>query len=457
MKIPIKPLCEEKRIREDGTAVLYFQWFHDGVHRIFLNTGITIPPKFWNKKTEAVMDTLPSSYGTPEKLNAEVDRQLHIAKDLIRLAKNQKVHKLGAYVKRNYRPDLDLPALALADFQLKTSYIPENEGVTEGFFKELDDYVKSKSKWVKKAMLTVYGNMIGHYKAFEEYRKESITFSSFDYQFYEDFRDFLTFEYPIPRKKNPVQGLRINTIGKTIKQFRIFIRDKIRRKSIPAMDLSAYKIPEEETDAIYLTYEEIGKIYHLDLSECPELEPYRRWFVLACLTGLRFSDFSALRPEDLQQDMLYKKQEKSEHWVVIPLRKEAKDIFTEHFKTELPAICNSDFNKKIKDLARMAGICQTVKFSYKKGNKMIQEIKPKWAWITSHTARRSFCTNEFLKGTPVYLIMRISGHRKEKDFYKYIRITPEEAAQKIKVLWMERDDMEVFKNPLKRVINMHGA
>jgi len=73
-------------------------------------------------------------------------------------------------------------------------------------------------------------------------------------------------------------------------------------------------------------------LYNLDLSDHPELEPICRWFVLACLTGLRFSDFSALRPEDLQQDMLYKKQQKSEHWVVIPLRKEAKEIFTEQFK-----------------------------------------------------------------------------------------------------------------------------
>jgi|GEM_PF-6018832 len=53
--------------------------------------------------------------------------------------------------------------------------------------------------------------------------------------------------------------------------------------------------------------------------------------------------------------------------------------------------------------------------------------------------------------------MKISGHKREKDFYKYIRITPEAAAQKIKKLWMERDDMEVFKNPLKRAINMQVA
>ena len=72
-------------------------------------------------------------------------------------------------------------------------------------------------------------------------------------------------------------------------------------------------------------------------------------------------------------------------------------------------------------------------------------MKSKYAWITSHTCRRSFCTNEFLAGTPVELIMKISGHKSIKDFYKYIRITPEEAAQKIKELWQQRGQIEVLK------------
>jgi len=40
--------------------------------------------------------------------------------------------------------------------------------------------------------------------------------------------------------------------------------------------------------------------------------------------------------------------------------------------------------------------------------------------------------------------MKISGHKSVKDFYKYIRITPEEAGQKIKELWQQRGEMELF-------------
>ena len=83
--------------------------------------------------------------------------------------------------------------------------------------------------------------------------------------------------------------------------------------------------------------------------------------------------------------------------------------------------------------------------STSKGNKDIVVVRPKYAWVTSHTCRRSFCTNEFLAGTPVDLIMKISGHKSLRDFYKYIRITPEEAGQKIKDIWQTRGDMNLIK------------
>jgi integrase len=137
--------------------------------------------------------------------------------------------------------------------------------------------------------------------------------------------------------------------------------------------------------------------------------------------------------------------------VVIPLRQEAKEIFTEQFKESIPQLSNSDFNEKIKIIGKLASIIQPIKFTYKKGNRVIEISKAKCDWITSHTARRSFCTNEFLAGTPVKLIMQISGHKNEKDFYRYIRIRPEEAAEIVKKIWMERNGMHAFVKGLEKV------
>lgn len=266
--------------------------------------------------------------------------------------------------------------------------------------------------------------------------------------------DFLTYEYQQTRRKRVTKGLKLATIGKTIKQLRIFVKDRVRRKIIAPIDLSDFKILDEASDAIYLSRKEINQIYCTDLSEYPYLVLYRDLFVLGCLTGLRFSDYSIIKPEDIRDGMLYKKQGKSDHWVVIPLMDKAREILINRFGKKVPIVSNPDFNVNIKEIGRLAGIKEMIKFSYKKGNKDIEIIKPKHCWITSHTCRRSFCTNEFLAGTPVELIMKISGHKSLRDFYKYIRITPEEAGRKIKEIWQQRNDFEVIDSTCIRHIDI---
>jgi len=114
----------------------------------------------------------------------------------------------------------------------------------------------------------------------------------------------------------------------------------VKRKIIAPIDLIDFKIPEEECDAIYLSHQEIATVYQTDLSAHLHLIEYCDLFVLGCLTGLRFSDFSTLKPEDLQRDMLYKSKRSRITGVIIPLREEAKHIFTRQFKELIPALTN---------------------------------------------------------------------------------------------------------------------
>jgi len=74
---------------------------------------------------------------------------------------------------------------------------------------------------------------------------------------------------------------------------------------------------------------------------------------------------------------------------------------------------------------------------------MIEEIRPKYAWVTSHTCRRSFCTNEFLDGTPITLVMAISGHKTEKAFRKYIKADALEKALMIQKIWKDRPSWQL--------------
>lgn len=106
----------------------------------------------------------------------------------------------------------------------------------------------------------------------------------------------------------------------------------------------------------------------------------------------------------MRNGMLYKKTEKKDSWVVIPLRQEAHEIFIRHFKDGIPKISNIKFNKYIKIIAAIAGITELITFSYKRGNKDIVQTKSKAQLVTSHTCRWSFTTNEYLNGVEVNLI-----------------------------------------------------
>jgi hypothetical protein len=54
------------------------------------------------------------------------------------------------------------------------------------------------------------------------------------------------------------------------------------------------------------------------------------------------------------------------------------------------------------------------------------------------------------KGLNVRDIMSIKGHKTEKSFYKYIRQTPKENAERVKIIWKERED-SLSNNQLKIV------
>nr|WP_076381010.1 phage integrase SAM-like domain-containing protein [Filimonas lacunae] len=453
--LPVKAICD-RRARKDGTNPICIQYCYRTDQRTVLNTEIYVPMKYWHKRLCRITAELPPEYGSYEALNTRIKKQMRAVEDLIDFATEQNIHPLE-FVKAAYKPDIDtkiLDATTLLAAKEEAVKPDKNQDKPKpvnplDIYYQINDYIKSKEKKTCKDMPRIYANMRDHLKEFEQFRKKPITFSCLDLTFYEEFVDFLTYDYVHKRRKTQIVGLKVNTVGKTIKQFRTFLRNRMRKRIIPPIDMEGWTILEEEVDAIYFSEEEIRKITDVDLSNFPELIDDRNDTVLGCLTGLRFSDFSKLDVYDLRDDMLHKKQQKSEHWVVIPLRPEALTILQERFNKGIVTSDNGEFNKNIKLITKLAGICDLVKHSHKKLNKNVVEVKPKYAWATSHTCRRSFCTNEFLAGTPVELIMKISGHKSVKDFYKYIRISPEEAGRKIKEIWKLREQLIVSSSNTK--------
>ncbi|MFT3749051.1 MAG: phage integrase SAM-like domain-containing protein [Agriterribacter sp.] len=369
---------------------------------------------------------MPTEYGMVEELETVLSDKLRKAEDMINYAIR---HKKGCPLKFLR---INFP---LSDkWQIEQMTVNKN---TQDVYFNIDCYIQEREAEVKQCTLNVIRTMKIHLMKFEEYRNKPITFDSFDFEFYFEFIRYLTHEYPQMRKKQVIKGLKVNTLGKTIKWLKTFLKNRMAKKIIPFMDLSNYKVVEEEVDAIYLNWKEISAIYKLDLKNDEKLEIVRDEFILGCLTGFRFSDYSTIQPDEIRDGMLFIRQSKTADRVVVPLRPETKAIL-EKYNMQMPYISNQEFNFYIKEVAQKAGLTGQIKFSHKRGNKIEEEVRPKYAWVMSHTCRRSFCTNEFLDGTPVTLIMAISGHKTEKAFRKYIKADALQKAEMIKKIWEGR-------------------
>jgi hypothetical protein len=395
MRNPIKLIVKKGKLRADGTRLISIQYYQSASKRVVCSTGLAIPPQYWNRKSRRISSNLPTEFGNVEKVEALLSDKLRKADDMVNAAKKKGIDPL-IFLKVNF---------------------------------PLSDNWKIEQMKEKKQDLDVYS-----------YSGMSITFDTFDFNFYQTFVKYLAFDYTLTRKKKIVKGLRINSIGKTIKWLKSFLKNRMAKNIIPYRDLSLFRGMEEDVDAIYLSWREISAMYALNLALEPMLEKVRDTFVLGCLTGFRFSDYSNVKPEEFRDGMLFVTQTKTGDRVVVPLRPEAQAIL-EKYQMEMPQINNADFNFYIKEVARRAGLEEKVKISYKRGNKLIEEIRPKYEWVMSHTCRRSFCTNEFLDGTPITLIMAISGHKTEKAFRKYIKADNLEKAQMIRKLWAGRSPL----------------
>jgi integrase len=423
MNSTIKFIIRKGKCAKDGNHIVFLQYCYTSVKRVRISTGISIPCEFWDKQTCTILQSIPPEYGAGT-LQEKLNNQRAKAEKIIGYAIKRNHSCPMEFLKRNFRlPDCwDLEQL-------------EHDNNDLSVFYQIDRYLKDKTGMVSPATLTVIRTMKKHLLSFQEYIGYKITFDIFNAIFYEQFVRYLTFEMPIMRRAREIKGLRINTVGKTIKQLKTFIKDRAQKKIIPFMDLSFFKSMEEDVEGVFLSWRELSKIYRLDMDKHPCLIKYRDLFIIGCLTGLRFSDYSTLNRNHLKDGMLHVRQYKTGDPVVIPLREDARQILVDKYQMRLPRISLVNFNFYIKEVLKLAAIEEPVRITYKRGSQVIEETKPKYAWISSHTARRSFCTNEYLAGTPSDLIMAVSGHKTEKAFKKYIKVDHIKKACMIKKLW----------------------
>jgi hypothetical protein len=287
-------------------------------------------------------------------------------------------------------------------------------------------------------------------KVLAEYEKQyrvRLKFEHITTEFYNSFRNYLLQKtYEIKKVK---RNYTKNTIGGFVKNTLVFFNEA-NRAGYHNFNVKGFKIEQEDVDNIYLTTEELIRLHNLDITEeliiekldkiiergsdlrrkIDALNDNKDRFLVGAFTAMRFGDYSGLDSLKSTDKFISKRTKKTGAKVVIPMHWVIREILERRGNVLPAAVSNQKLNDALKELGRLADLNDEVELTVTRGDKQVTTRRPKYELITTHTARRSGCTNMYLAGIDIYTIMGFSGHTTEKSFRKYIKIKQEENAQR---------------------------
>lgn len=354
-----------------------------------------------------------------QRVKSSVSNSLEINKRLSEIAK-EVIKIYYELVNNNMTP---------SNAMLKEKLDDSLRGISSqlSFFEFVDEFIKRSSNTKKASTRKEYVYTINDLKTFEKHIKRRIEWDTIDMKFYDSYMDY----------QYNVKGNSQNLFGKRIKTLKTFLNDAYERGANKHLMYKGFKVLQKETDAIYLTEDEIEKIYKLDLTENKRLEKVRDLFIVECNTGVRFEDLMHIEKENVLKDSIKIKIRKTGEVLNTLLLPDTQAIL-KRYNYELPKISNTNYNLYLKEIGELAGINDTINHNTYRAGKEISIKKKKFELISSHTSRRSFATNMYHRGYSSMIIMSITGHKKESTFLKYIRITNEEAVKIISLNYKKK-------------------
>ena len=300
----------------------------------------------------------------------------------------------------------------------------------------------NKSKNTKKSYQTTINKLI----EFEKLFKTKLRFIDIDINFYNKFNKWLL-DSTFTKGDDEVHYTKnyIGTMFKNISKFMTASQGQVHE--FTGYKDAEFKVEAEETDAIYLTQEEIQKIYGLEITEellkkngyrnknlkttIRSLNEERDRFLFGCFTALRHSDYSRLDSLHFKDNIIRIWTVKRDKKVYIPMHYRLRELLKRRDNILPAPISDQKHNKQIKAIGKLAGINEEVILSKTRGGKRIETVKLKYEYITSHTARRSGATNMYLAGIDLKFIQDILGHSKIEQTISYIKVSAEDNAKRL--------------------------
>jgi len=310
-----------------------------------------------------------------------------------------------------------------------------------GFINSFIEEQKSKSnnkRGTWKKFITV-SNIL---KQYSEEKGINLGYKDINWQFKSDFESWL---YSEPRKYS------VNNAAKIFEVIKQFMNVSLRR------DHHNFTKHREEgfgvkrvkvQNKIRMNFQELQELINLDLSENPKQDKIRDLFIVGCYTGLRFSDWHKISEDSLIEEdgtkILEILTEKTKKLVMIPVLDELETVL-EKYNYNIPKIVSQTFNEQIKLICKKVLKNKKFKRVYSEAGEVKEEKTLRWQFISSHCARRSFASNFWEMGIPANILMQITGHASEKQFFEYIDVDQKKQAERFKVLVAQHTNKRYLK------------
>ena len=188
---------------------------------------------------------------------------------------------------------------------------------------------------------------------------------------------------------------------------------------------------------IYLTWDELMKVWNFHDPERPWLDGVRDIFCFCSFTSLRFSDAQALRWTDVGPDAITVVTQKTRDALTIELNKWSREILARYDRPDapmkvFPQMTNQVANRAVKTICKECGIDSPVRVTTFKGGERRDEIKKKYETIGTHAARRTFVVNALQMGINATTVMQWTGHSDYNSMKPYIAVVDAARAQAMK-------------------------
>ncbi|MGA2296471.1 MAG: phage integrase SAM-like domain-containing protein [FCB group bacterium] len=405
-------LKDPKSTKDTKLRVVWYTGFEN--KPISFHTTITVNPKHWLHKDQKVNKADSSQLDKNLKINNLINNMRNAWCDIEILYRENKSAITNEIIKKRF--------IALSNGE---TGVPK----AKSFWEAYDDFALRAKKRMKQSTLKVLNTVRLHLVDYERETGDYLSFDRINVKFYDNFIAYLYNE----RKPK----LAPNTVGRTLKTLRTFLRECFKYGICPIYDISFLKDTKVPSHKIALTQADLDKLWNLDVDEHPKYFKVRNLFLLQCYTGMRVSDLMRLSKENIKRittkkgnkktEQIYIEyiQEKTGDKVSVPAIKCVPDILAHYPDYNFPVISEQRYNQYIKEVCKLARVDDNDKISYYEGNQRKSKIIPKNELITSHTARRTFVTLCLERGMPAEVVMKLSGQRSLTEFFKYAKHNPE--------------------------------